>query len=1213
MKNLFFNIDQLGRHLMLILMVMFSALGASAQLSGPSFHPEDMVTIPKSPEASSFRQYGNADVNLYTGTANVSIPVASLQGRKIGHDVSLTYVTSGIKVEQQASQAGLGWNLNAGGFVSRNVNGLPDDYNSAYWEYYPFYSSEISPTETDNSMPAPHWQVNQLYAEFRDKNYGENTYHSDVDMLRRYLHFRNATQETKMLEIQPDTYSFSAGGFAGTLYITDYTTGAAACIEHPGIIAQAIFGNPKPGEATGGSRPITGWAVTDLSGNTYRFELAEVTKVEGTEWATNREYNSGWYLTEITAYGNTDVIDFVYGSPNGSNPYETVTWDLPGRTGFIRDQPDGINTPCGGAGQYQESAGLRYQFFKYNLEAIRVNGLERVDFIYDYNRKDVNINYDLPEDPGPHNNEPLLDRVVVKDLEGVISVVDLVQSYFGADPPSTLYTSRLKLDSVKMYGSTGKGEFEAYSFSYNESVPMPSRISMGMDYWGYYNGQSNSTLIPAKPGYDDVLAGTANREPNPGVMEVGILTSVTYPTGGKTEFDYKANARVHYQANAIDQSIASVGLTGGSYAPGVDNHNYAACEPDFVQAPREESAQFFIAPGEEGEYNVRVLVNGVQNANGIHLVAFYAGSKQDYCDLTGNPGGVHYQEGFIQSQAFTQHLNANTFYQLTVVNSDPTLNLSITISKTITSSVPITDYIGGLRLISQKNFVQDSVLATTTYYYYDDISSLDVNTISENTFLNHNSESAIVHHKAVFEKPYNSVVYTQASENQPGFYQACEFLDRFASNQATPTPNIITYGVASTVQMDTVGNINGALVEKYYNQDEGVGDRPFAKTEILNGRLYQSTSYKIDGNSLIPLQRQTEHYSYHQGVTAPAITGFYFASNSSDYVNQLIMKHPDYDDPASQSYQMAAHVYYSQDIQGVGDNYAPAACNYTETNVTASIIDCLYPRNSTITKYFQQPYGLYSRWLKKDSTEVFAYESNGNSQQTYHYAYTNLDHYQVTEQLRELSDEVDERITFTYPHEENLTSLISRNNLSQVVRTIREVNGVSVNEKLSDYMQSGTGLTLLWPEEVLFRNGSGPLESRTKVVDYDAYGNIETMVGADGIPQTFIWGYNSRFIVAHFVGITKTDILAQMPNGLIFDAEGGHAFSENRHNVLRDAFPHVQVSTYTYDPGVGMTRQTEPNGFSTFFRYDKFSRLIKVEDRDGNVLTEYKYHLAASQ
>jgi YD repeat-containing protein len=50
------------------------------------------------------------------------------------------------------------------------------------------------------------------------------------------------------------------------------------------------------------------------------------------------------------------------------------------------------------------------------------------------------------------------------------------------------------------------------------------------------------------------------------------------------------------------------------------------------------------------------------------------------------------------------------------------------------------------------------------------------------------------------------------------------------------------------------------------------------------------------------------------------------------------------------------------------------------------------------------------------------------------------------------------------------------------------------------------------------------------------------------------------------------------------------------------------ITTYTYNPLVGITSQTDPNGVATYYEYDSMGRLWRINNDKGNVLKQYDYH-----
>lgn len=80
---------------------------------------------PSVPEVQQFNQADETNlVNLFTGDFNYSIPLLDVGG----YPISISYNSDAVKMETEASNVGLGWNLNIGS-ISRDVRGLPDDFN----------------------------------------------------------------------------------------------------------------------------------------------------------------------------------------------------------------------------------------------------------------------------------------------------------------------------------------------------------------------------------------------------------------------------------------------------------------------------------------------------------------------------------------------------------------------------------------------------------------------------------------------------------------------------------------------------------------------------------------------------------------------------------------------------------------------------------------------------------------------------------------------------------------------------------------------------------------------------------------------------------------------------------------------------------------------------------------------------------------------------
>ncbi|MDQ0067703.1 hypothetical protein [Chryseobacterium lathyri] len=134
---------------------------------------------------------------------------------------------------------------------------------------------------------------------------------------------------------------------------------------------------------------------------------------------------------------------------------------------------------------------------------------------------------------------------------------------------------------------------------------------------------------------------------------------------------------------------------------------------------------------------------------------------------------------------------------------------------------------------------------------------------------------------------------------------------------------------------------------------------------------------------------------------------------------------------------------------------------------------------------------------------------------------------------------------------------------------------------------------------------------------YDAHGRVLQYTDASGIPTTIIWGYNKSQPIAKIVGATYNYVSTNTNIGYLQDASDVDVdtASENILISLLDdlrkniAFKDYQITTYTYDPLIGITSLTNPDGLRENYKYHaQTHKLEKVIDVDSKVREEYKYH-----
>lgn len=122
--------------------IHFLALFFSCLISFQAFGqvPEPMKNI-TTPNVASLGTYGDTPVNTYTGQPNVSITLYDVVEDNLKIPLLLSYDLSSVKPNKHASWVGLGWNLSCGGQITRSVRGIMDEkqvengYASGYYAH----------------------------------------------------------------------------------------------------------------------------------------------------------------------------------------------------------------------------------------------------------------------------------------------------------------------------------------------------------------------------------------------------------------------------------------------------------------------------------------------------------------------------------------------------------------------------------------------------------------------------------------------------------------------------------------------------------------------------------------------------------------------------------------------------------------------------------------------------------------------------------------------------------------------------------------------------------------------------------------------------------------------------------------------------------------------------------------------------------------------
>ncbi len=463
---------------------------------------------PLSPNVASLGKYGEVPVNLYTGIPSIDIPVTTITSGNLSLPVSLSYHAGGIRVEETPSWVGLGWSLNAGGIITRQMRGAPDE------------GGTIGGVGAGGILNNP-LTINQYL--------DSAAQHGSLD---NYPAFRQMLTDAAngQADLEPDIFYYNVAGLSGKFVYDENTV-------------KFISQSDKPVQINY-SKNESLFEIINDEGTRYQFGITEQSRsyIYSSENTARANYTTGWYLTRIINANSTDTITFVYDNSNLS--FYTLGSGF--RKNILTYTTDVSIIPQ----DFAKDPFMNSFTTGFVLSSI-ISRSGKIVF-----ERDTTDRQDLAGDKAlkkiwVYDKQNNLVNSFSMDYDYFVSTSSPVSSFIGGQ-----YLKRLKLLAFNEMGKdyTNTAKWKKHTFTYNETTMLPSRLSYGQDYWGYYNGRENATLVPkavyvASTGKIVDLPG-ADRYIDAAYTQANMLTSITYPTGGKTEFTYEANRVPYAEMNA---------------------------------------------------------------------------------------------------------------------------------------------------------------------------------------------------------------------------------------------------------------------------------------------------------------------------------------------------------------------------------------------------------------------------------------------------------------------------------------------------------------------------------------------------------------------------------------------------------------------------------------------------------------------------------------
>lgn len=479
-------------------------------------------------------QNNNVSVDPLTGTANVVIPVYTIKSGQVILPISLSYRATGVKPKDVEGTAGMNWQLNAGGQISRLVRGLPDDCTK----------------DNANNLTYGWMSTNDTYptyiSGFTIQNDGNNSTctdeTNDITYINNFFPYNN--------DSEPDMFYVNAPGLSCQL-VYDKSTSQFKPVSYQDLkISTSLFSNGN----------ILSFSITNDKGITYVFGnpeyITQTTSGGSQTYFTTKykqyqhgiTYADSWYLTNMTdATGNGVQLSYTTASPRTGN--DNVSLYVSGATTaslqYIITQTvtpatlQNIMTTNVSGGSQPVSVGFTWILASWGAASGGTSGTNQT-VISSITAPGRNFTFNYSG--VPHNSGYV--RYFLRNFNdaGCSSPVNYNFSYYGETQSGTNYTTAL-----------------------------PDSTTFQQDYWGYYAASSNTSLMPKimmlptaggyrYANYQSTIAGNYtyvnsgnSRVADPVNVMDGSLSKITYATGGSNSIVYESNDYLDVPSNTAIQ------------------------------------------------------------------------------------------------------------------------------------------------------------------------------------------------------------------------------------------------------------------------------------------------------------------------------------------------------------------------------------------------------------------------------------------------------------------------------------------------------------------------------------------------------------------------------------------------------------------------------------------------------------------------------------
>jgi hypothetical protein len=1134
------------------------------------------VSIP-SPNAASLGVYGQVPVSHFTGTPNISIPIYEVREGSIKLPISLSYHPASVKPAMHAGWVGLGWTLIAGGAITRNQRGMPDEkctYNGDNIGFYYHYSK----------LGLSNWNSSDAL-----KAMSEHKFQSFVNgSLPKY-------------EVEQDEFNFNFLGYSGKFFLDH--TGQWKVISEDNIKVEFnnstdfIYSHTQsfryPSDVLNNYKAhFHKFTLITSDGTRYEFggnDAAVEYSVPYRKQHIEDLVANTWNLTKITS---TDGQSIRLNYKEDRKPICSF-----GPLAYSATYTNTENCPYYAAGPSKHLPGnLIFPSYLSSIETshgiVAFNSTVTNELRYSDN--DLFI---LNRDEKPYFDQYSdiqwfkLDKIEIKDKTNALKK-EFLFSYIN-NPESRLKLSSLTERSRSGSISSPYIHLQPYQFFYNIK-PLPLYSSQQVDHWGFYNGRN--------PDYSQNYHLSRSSDPNGTHQRAEILERITYPTGGYTTFDFEPNTC----SSVVDKNRNTL----SAYVSTVGGLRLRRTSSFSVEGKVELIKEYYYVKGfAPGKNPATLPSSGILGGHSQYSWHGYKGNSYSmklpftydtFSSASMLPFGYNSQGSHIgyseiveisttaATVAESSPSNANGYTIYTFTNFDNDIweesHMDEGYKATGTTVWTIDLETSVYSPFTSKALERGKL---TSQVSYDQAG----NKVKESTFKYEKSSDDYRHKLDISYLPVciDAALFGTATLEYTYWYRLKEKVETaYSSGSPLSITTTYTYNSSNLQSSIAITSSTGKTQKKEirYPQDVnnymGPNSRNSVTTAIISmgSPVKHMLSYPIEtityeDNKVIAAEVQTYNWVNHEGVT-------------------LIKPY--------QAFRL-------ESTQPLTDYFKSGfiASGSTESNPDAPLL--------TDRRLNQQ-------------MEAKAYDSKGNLLQlqeaakgTTSYIWSYNQSLPVARVLNGQNAYASGATTAGYSgFEANPADLVNNNGWWGGSHFGAEAKTGKFSMKVDAASNGGFGPTRDFVLDEANKRGKFMLSCWIKVPEstnpvvatgwlvLHAKADSDTDHSPIGTKADPYFSLPARGGWQYFEAVLDLDRLT-LPAGNIrlrafLQVQGGSVLVDDIRLHRQDA----QMTTYTYDPLVGMTSSSDERNNTTYYLYDSFGRLEAVKDEEGNILKSYKYH-----